>query len=183
VISTPVVHDGLIYIGVGQDPEHGEGRGNFWALDVAGKTGDVTDSAVVWHVGGEDFGRTMSTAAVHDGLLYIADLAGFVFCFDAKTGKLNWKYDAFAAIWGSPFYVDGKIYIGDEDGDIAVLKAGKGKDGKTELLHEVNMGAAVYTTPVVSDGVMYVVSRNKLFALEAGIEPKKAEPDKAKAKG
>ena len=29
VISTPVVHDGLIYIGVGQDPEHGEGHGNF----------------------------------------------------------------------------------------------------------------------------------------------------------
>jgi outer membrane protein assembly factor BamB len=184
VISTAVVHDGLIYIGVGQDPEHGEGHGNFWALDVAGKTGDVSESAVAWHVGGEEFGRTMSTVAIYDGLLYVADLAGFVYCFDPKSGKLHWKYDTFAAIWGSPFYVDGKIYIGDEDGDVAVLKAGKGKDGKTELLHEVNMGAAVYTTPVVKDGVMYIVSRNKLFALEDGIEPKKAEPEKAaKAKG
>jgi len=184
VISTAVVHDGLIYIGVGQDPEHGEGHGNFWALDVAGKTGVITKSAVEWHVGGEDFGRTMSTVAIYDDLLYVADLAGFVYCFDPKNGKLHWKYDTFAAIWGSPFYVDGKIYIGDEDGDVAVLEAGKGKDGKTELLHEVNMGAAVYTTPVVKDGVMYIVSRNKLFALENGIEPKKAEPEKApKAKG
>ncbi len=178
VISTPVVHDGLIYIGVGQDPEHGEGVGNFWAID-ASKTGDVTERAVVWHVGGEEFGRTMSTVAIHDGLLYIADLSGFVYCFDAKTGKLHWKYDTFAAIWGSPFFADGKVYIGDEDGDIAVLAAGKGKDGETELLYEVNMGAAIYTTPVVHNGVMYVVTRNRLFALEEGIAPKKAAPEQA----
>lgn len=183
VISTPVVHDGWVYIGVGQDPEHGEGLGNYWVID-ASQTGDITEKAVVWHVGGEDFGRTMSTAAIHDGLLYIADLSGFVYCFDAKTGKQHWKYDTFAAIWGSAFYVDGKVYIGDEDGDIAVLRAGKGKDGETELLHEVNMGAAVYTTPVVKDGVMYVVSRNRLFALQEGIAPKKAEPaTPAKKKG
>ena len=36
MISTPVIHDGLIYIGVGQDPEHGEGPGNFYAIDPAG---------------------------------------------------------------------------------------------------------------------------------------------------
>ena len=27
----------------------------------------------------------------------------------------------FAAMWGSPMFVDGKIYIGDEDGDVVVL--------------------------------------------------------------
>ncbi|HXV76883.1 MAG TPA: PQQ-binding-like beta-propeller repeat protein [Candidatus Polarisedimenticolaceae bacterium] len=183
VISTPVVDDGLIYIGVGQDPEHGEGWGNFWVLDVAGKTGKLDEKAVVWHVGGEKFGRTLSTAAIHDGLTYIADLSGFVYCFDAKTGKLHWKYDTFAAIWGSPFYVDGKVFIGDEDGDLAVLKAGRGKDGEPELLHEVNMGASVYTTPVVHDGVMYVVSRNRLFALKEGIAPKKKDAPPTEKKG
>ncbi len=169
VISTATIHDGIVYIGVGQDPEHGEGGGNFWAIDGS-MTGDVTDKAVVWHVGGEDFHRTMSTASIVDGLLYIADLSGFVYCFDAKSGKLHWKYDTFAAIWGSPFYVDGKIYIGDEDGDVAVLKAGK----EMKLLAEMNMGAAVYTTPVAHDGTLYIVSRNKIFAVEEGIAPKVA---------
>ena len=28
------------------------------------------------------------------------------------------------------------------------------------------MGAAMYTTPVAYDGVLYVLSRNRLFALE-----------------
>jgi outer membrane protein assembly factor BamB len=120
----------------------------------------------------------MSTASIKDGLLYLADLSGFVYCFDAKTGKQHWKYDAFAAIWGSTFVADGKVYIGDEDGDIAVLKTGT----KMELLHETNMGAAVYTTPVAKDGVIYVASRTKLFALEEGIPAKAAEKPAAGAR-
>jgi len=163
VISTPVIHDGLIYIGVGQDPEHGEGPGNFYAIDAAGKSGDISGQHL-WHVGGDEFHRTMSSAAVADGLLYIADLSGFLYCFDAKTGEKHWMYDLFAAVWGSAFVADGKVYIGDEDGDLAVLKAGK----KMELLHESNLGAAVYTTPVAKDGVIYVSSRTKLFAIAEG---------------
>ena len=169
VISMAVIHDGIAYIAVGQDPEHGEGPGNLWAIDGAGKSGDITETGVVWHVGGEDFHRTMSSAAIHDGVMYIADLNGFVYALDVKTGKRLWMYDTFAAIWGSTFYADGKVYIGDEDGDIAVLKAGReGKEGEGILLHETNMGTAVYTTPIAKDGVIYVASRTRLFAIEEG---------------
>ncbi|NIP19437.1 MAG: PQQ-binding-like beta-propeller repeat protein, partial [Xanthomonadales bacterium] len=108
IISTPVFYKNRVYLGVGQDPEHGEAGGHFYAIDATMK-GDVTDKATVWHVGGDDFHRTMSTAAIHDGLLYIADLSGFVYCFDVETGKLHWKYDTFAAIWGSTFVADGKV--------------------------------------------------------------------------
>ena len=108
-----------------------------------------------------------ASASVADGLMYIADLNGFVYCYDAKTGKQHWKYDLFAAVWGSTFVADGKVYIGDEDGDLAVLKHGT----EMKLLHESNFGSAVYTTPVVKDGVMYVASRTKLFALQDGIKP------------
>ena len=170
VISMAVVHDGLAYIGVGQDPEHGEGDGYLYAIDPTGKSGDITESGLVWHLGGDDFHRTMSSAAIHDGIMYIADLSGFVYALDVKTGKKHWTYDAFAAIWGSAFYADGKVYIGDEDGDIAVLEAGAKGDGKGEgkLLYETNMANAVYTTPIAKDGVLYVASRTKLFAIETG---------------
>ncbi len=167
VISMATVYGDKVYIGVGQDPEHGEAPGNFYALDAT-KTGDVTKTAVVWKKSGAEFNRTMSTASISDGLLYIADLSGFVYCYDLATGEQHWKYDAFAAIWGSTFVADGKVYIGDEDGDIAVLKAGK----KMELLAEVNMGAAVYTTPVAKDGVIYVASRTHLFAIKDGMRPR-----------
>jgi len=159
IISTPVIWDNKVYIGVGQDPEHGESIGHWYAIDAT-KRGDITKAGKFWHRGNEDFNRTMSTAAIHDGLMYIADLSGFVYCWDANTAEEYWKYDAFAAIWGSPYYADGKVYIGDEDGDVAVLKAGK----EMELLAEINMDNAVYTTPVAKNGVLYITNRAKLFA-------------------
>ncbi len=167
-----------MYIGVGQDPEHGEGPGHFYAID-ASKDGDVTASGLVWHRGGEDFHRTISTAAIADGIVYIADLSGFLYALDAKTGKLHWTHDAFAAIWGSPFVADGRVYLGDEDGDVAVLAAGKVK----KVLGEINMGAAVLSTPVAKDGVLYVMSRNKLFALKNGARwtPPAKKPEKSPA--
>ena len=160
IIATPVIYNNRVYVGVGQDPEHGEGVGHLWAIDATG-TGDVTSTGAVWHFGDENYNRTISTVAIHDGLLYAADLTGFVYCLDAETGGHYWTYDTFAAIWGSPFVADGKVYIGDEDGDVAVFRTGK----QMELLYEVNMGSAVYTTPVAKNKVLYIASRNTLFAI------------------
>lgn len=165
IIATPVFWNDKVYVGVGQDPEHGEGLGNLWAVDATG-SGDVTATAVVWHRGGEDFHRTISTVAIADGLLYISDLSGFLYCLDANTGEHYWTYDAFAAVWGSAFVADGKVYLGDEDGDVAILAQGK----EMKVLAEINMGSAVYTTPVASNGVLYISSRNHLWALEDGAQ-------------
>jgi outer membrane protein assembly factor BamB len=171
LISTAVIYDDKAYIGVGQDPEHGEAPGHFYAIDAT-MSGDVSEKGLVWTRGGEDFNRTISTAAIKDDVVYISDLSGFLYALDAQTGEHFWTYDAFAAVWGSAFVADGKVYLGDEDGDVAVLKEGKGKDGEPELLGEYNLGAAVYTTPVAHDGVLYVLARNRLFALKNGIAAK-----------
>jgi outer membrane protein assembly factor BamB len=165
VLSTPVVYDNKVYIGVGQDPEHGEAPGHFYAIDPTG-TGDVTDTHMLWHRGGEDFYRTMSTAAIRDDILYITSLSGFLHALNAQTGDHYWTYDTFAAVWGSPFVADGKVYIGDEDGDVAILRAGR----EMEVIGEYNLGASVYSTPVVKDGVMYILTRNRLWALQAGVQ-------------
>ncbi len=69
-----------------------------------------------------------------------------------------------AEVWSSPFVADGKVYLGDEDGDVVVLRAGK----ELEVLDEMNMGNAIYTTPSARDGVLYVLTRNRLFALADG---------------
>ncbi len=177
IVSTPVVYKDRVYIGVGQDPEHGEGVGHFYAIDAT-KRGDISEGGAVWHISEGDFGdsdafhRTISTAAIADDIVYIADLSGFLYALDANSGEHFWTYDLFAAVWGSAYVADGKIYIGDEDGDVAVLKAGKGKDGEAELISEFNMGSSVYTTPVARDGVLYIMSRNTLFALAQGATEK-----------
>ncbi len=160
IISTPVVYEDKVFVAVGQDPEHGEGVGHLWCID-ASQTGDITETAGIWHFGDEQFNRTMSTVAIADGLLYISDLGGFLYCLDVNTGDPYWTHDTFAAIWGSPYVVDGKVYLGDEDGDVVILKAGKTK----QVLFETNMDSAVYTTPVAKNGVLYIVTRNMLIAI------------------
>ena len=158
LIATAVVYDDLVYIANGQDPEHGEGIGNMYAIDAT-KRGDITQTGRVWYY--TDIRRSVSTAAIHDGLIYQPDFSGFLHCLDAKTGEVYWVHDTFAAIWGSPLVVNGRVYLGDEDGDVVVLKTGK----RLEVIAEMNLGGAVYSTPVPANGVLFLSSRNQLFAL------------------
>ena len=165
-----MIHESKVYVGMGQDPEHGEGVGNFWAFDPGGKAGDITDKAKVWHRGGKEFHRTISTVAIQDGIVYAADLSGFLYALDARTGEHFWTHDMLAAVWASPFVADGKLYLGDEDGDVTVLKLGK----KKEVLAEMNLGQSVYATPFAKDGVLYVLSRNQVYAFAEGAVDKGA---------
>ena len=158
LIATPVIVGDRVYIGNGQDPEHGEGVGHFYVIDAT-KRGDITQSGLVWTY--DKVRRSISTAAVADGLVYISDFSGYLHCLDAATGEPYWVHDMLAAIWGSPFVVDGRVYLGDEDGDIAVLVHGK----KKEVLAEMNMGSAVYGTITPANGAIIINNRNQLFSL------------------
>jgi outer membrane protein assembly factor BamB len=161
IVATPVIADDKVYLAVGQDPEHGEGVGHLHCIDAT-KRGDITQSGRVWHYGGEDFGRTVASCAVKDGLCYAVDLSGYLNCLDAKTGELQWKYDTRSAAWGSPYVVDGKVYLGIEDGEVLVLEHGR----KQKLIAKNDMGNSMYTTPVAANGVLFINSRNMLFAIE-----------------
>jgi outer membrane protein assembly factor BamB len=158
IIATPVIFENKVYLANGQDPEHGEGVGHLYCIDAT-KRGDITKDGLVWHF--DKIRRSISTGALHDGLLYYPDFSGFLHCIDAKTGKELWQHDMFAAVWGSPLVADGKVYLGDEDGDVVILQAGREK----KLLGELNMGSSVYSSPVPANGALFIMNRNQLFAL------------------
>jgi outer membrane protein assembly factor BamB len=158
VISTPIIHENVVYIANGQDPEHGEGVGHLYAIDAT-KRGDITKTGQIWHY--EKIRRSISTGALYNGILFYSDFSGFLHALDAKTGKPYWVHDMFAAIWGSPIVIDGRVYLGDEDGDVTVLAA----DKALKVLAENNMGSSVYSTAVPANGALFLVNRNQLFAL------------------
>ena len=210
IIATPVIVKNRMYLAVGQDPEHGEGPGNFWCVDIT-KEGDISkelvdepttkvsadealelamaakkgkpnpNSGVIWEYRAkagvekpkknERMNRAMSTVAVVNGLVFSPDLSGFFHCFDADTGELYWTYNAEAAIWGSPMAIDGKVYLTTEQGDVKIFAA----DKKMQLLAELPVkekaednsfdSATLYCTPTFSDGTLFLMSRDKLFAI------------------
>jgi outer membrane protein assembly factor BamB len=185
VIATPVVVGDRLFVGMGPYPEHPTGVKHSYVLclDITRK-GDVSlknydaksaankDSALVWAFGGAIeprpekgrsilMGSTISTAAVHDGLVYIAEERGYFHCLDAKTGQRHWYHEFTSNIWGSAYYVDGKVYVGVEDGDVAVFEHGKTK----KLLATNSMEDHLHSTPVVAGGVLYITTFAKLYAL------------------
>ena len=228
VIATPVIYDGLVFLAVGQDPEHGEGIGHLWCIDPTKVQSPGTDaspslavdkdgkplparrlqaidpeqgekaipnpnSAAVWHYatfdlngnGKTEFEETMhrsiGTVAIKDDILYIADFSGLFHCvnvremsdqkdeFGLPCPKVYWTYDMFAAAWGSPLIVDGKVYIGDEDGDIAIFNHGS-RDGQP--VAEINMGNSVYSSPIVANDVLFIANKDTLFAIKEGAQLK-----------
>jgi outer membrane protein assembly factor BamB len=157
-VATPVFSGGRVFMSVGQDPDHSNGAGRTYAIDP-GLRGDVTESGRVWQY--DKIRRSISTAAVAGGLVYVSDLHGILHCLDASTGKPHWTFDMLAPVWGSPLVADGKVYLGDQDGDVAVLKAG----AEMKRIAEIDMGDAVDSTPAPANGVLYVMTNSALYAI------------------
>ena len=154
VISTPVVLNNRVYVSIGQDPEQGDGAGAITCIQPTGK------SIVAWV--NPQISRSLSTASVDGGLVYIADLAGIVHCLDAESGSELWNHDTEGHIWGSTLLADGKVYVGNENGQLTVLSAGREK----KVIGVIDMKDAIYSTPVAANGSLFVGTSVNLFALE-----------------
>ena len=164
IIGTPVLIKDRVYVALGRDPEHGRGRGALHCIDAKG-TGDITQSGRVWTYQGLD--RTLSTASVADGLVYLSDVAGRLHCLDEETGKCYWIHETQSETWGSTMVVDGRVYMPTAK-YLWVLKVGK----TLEILDRVNLGSRVFATPVVANGTLYFATADGwLWAVERSKQP------------
>jgi outer membrane protein assembly factor BamB len=183
-LATPVAYNGRLYVGTGQDPDHADGPADFWCLEPDRRSGDISlelnaagllsapfamnpTTGVAWRAGrangnGGGFSRTISTCAIHDWLVYVADLSGCVRCFDARSGRLYWEHDLKSAVWGAPYWVDGKVYVATDDGDVWIFRHGREK----RLVGKVEMEVPIRSTPVAAHGVLYIMTETHLYALE-----------------
>ncbi|UCE50497.1 MAG: PQQ-binding-like beta-propeller repeat protein [Phycisphaerales bacterium] len=155
IIATPVVHNDRIYVAIGQSPIHGPGQGMLSCID--GRTGRK-----IWE--SRRVGRTLCDVTIDDGLLYISDFSGRLYCFDADGGELYWQHDLGAGVWcASPVIAAGKVYISNERMRFWVFKAGREK----QVLSESRV-RSMAITPTVQDGVFYLPTQNRLFAVKMG---------------
>ena len=154
IIGTPVFYRGRVYVAIGQSPVYGTGQGCLSCVDAA--TGAKVWSSTLIE-------RTLATAAIAEGLVYMPDCTGNLHCFNADTGERYWMHPLGAQTWGaSAFVADGKVYIGTEANIFWVLRAGK----TLEVLSRTRL-QAIPITPAAADGVLYLPTQNKLAALRA----------------
>lgn len=156
------------------------------------------DSAMVWKYDKFDWNgngkiddfyehmhRSLSSVVIHNDLLFCPDHSGLLHCLNVKTGKRHWVYDQLVMSWSTPLIADGRLFLCDEDGDVAIFNlsadpATAGKIAKpdpkdkdmdfypqVEPALEINMGSTISCNPVAANGVLYITTRERLFAIEA----------------
>ncbi len=125
-----------------------------------GGKGDMTDGAVEWL-----YYKTLPNVPsplLYDGVVYLTKDGGILTALSAEDGsvlKQGRLREAMGRYFASPIAADGKVFAADETGQISVIKPG----ADWEVIRTNAMGEAVYATPVVMDGRLFVRTQAALY--------------------
>jgi outer membrane protein assembly factor BamB len=152
-ITGATLADGLIYATRGK-------RGPLLAVKPEGE-GKLADKAIVWQQtqGTPD----SSTPVAYKGLLFWVSDDGFGHCCDAKTGELKWRERLGGDFKPSPIAAEGRVYFLNLKGQCTVVAA----DAKFERLAANQLDAETIASPAVSDGRIYLRSKDALYCIGA----------------
>ena len=158
IIGTPVCWNNRVYVAIGGDPNHGgrDSKGSVACIDAT-RTGDLTEKGKLWSY--NDLNQSVSTLAVADGLVFVADTAHTIHCLDADNGECYWTYSTRkgATCFSSPLVADGTVYL-----EKTILSASK----RFQLLGGIqNRQNAVYSSHGLANGVVFAVIGERLWAL------------------
>ena len=174
--STPVFDNNRLYVTVAGDIWWGKNQAWLQCIDateegIRGQGSGIgpptpdsrpptPDPRLLWSCDLKE--HCCSTPAVRDGLVYVADCGRQISCIDAETGKVCWTQEAKGDIWASTLVADGKVYVGTNRRDFWILAAGREK----KVLCTLDLDSPIAGTPVAANGVLYVNTMRKLYALQ-----------------
>jgi outer membrane protein assembly factor BamB len=159
IFGMPVFYRNRLYIAGGGDIWWGKNAAWIKCIDAT-KTGDITTNGLVWSYALKN--HVMGTPAIRDGLVFIADCTGLLHCVNADTGEPNWTEQLKGDVWASPFVADGNVYLGTRGGEFYVFAAAREK----RAISSVDLGSPISSTATAANGVVYVATMNRLFAVQ-----------------
>lgn len=117
------------------------------------------------------------TPTIYEGRIYSVKDDGVGTCFDLKTGKELWKGRMGGARYqASPVAADGKVYFLALEGKCTVINAGP----KLDKIAENELPGEFYATPAISDGVIFLRDRSKVYAIAKADKANAASAEPAK---
>jgi outer membrane protein assembly factor BamB len=136
-------------------------RNGLLAVKLGGR-GDVTNTHVLWRF--EKSLPDVPAPLVYNDVVFLVRSGGIATTLNAQTGKVLKQGRLTGALedyYASPIGADGKIYIASEHGKVVVLRAA----GDWEILAINEFDSEIYATPAISQGKMYIRTRNALYAI------------------
>src|SRR5207244_11791231 len=99
--------------------------------------------------------------AIDNDLVVMAECGRAFHCLDANSGRPYWTEEIKGEAWASPLVADGKVYLGTRSGSFYVFAASKEK----KVLSTVEVGDPISATTTAANGVLYVATMRRLYAL------------------
>ena len=133
-------------------------RGPIQAFEVPGAPG--SSPKLLWNY---DKGTDVPTPVSDGKYLFVINDRAVAWCFEAATGQVVWGPERMPAgtYSASPVLAAGRIYVTNEEGVTAVLKAGP----KFELLATNDVGSYTLSSPAIAGGRIFLRTSDFLFAI------------------
>jgi outer membrane protein assembly factor BamB len=152
-VPRPVFGHGMLYVSTGYM------KAELLAVRVDGK-GDVTDSHIAWRYSKQV--PTKPSPLLVGDMLYLFSDAGVATCLNARTGEEVWKERLGGKYSASPILADGRIHIGNEDGQMLVIKPGK----RFELLATNTLEGSFMASPAAAGDSLYLRTDTHLYRIK-----------------
>jgi outer membrane protein assembly factor BamB len=151
-VPRPVAGHGFVYIATGfQQP-------TLLAVRSDG-SGDVTRSHVMWKVS-RGAPLTASPLLVGEELYFVSD-GGILSAVDARSGEPLWQHRLEGSFSASPVFVDGRIYLQNEDGITTVVAPGR----VFRQLATSRLDGATLASPAVAGRSFFIRSDRHLYRI------------------
>jgi outer membrane protein assembly factor BamB len=115
----------------------------------------------------KSFTGVIPSPLLYQGVLYVVKNGGILTSLDAATGKelkIGRVQGALGGYSASPVAAEGRLYVANEEGKVAVLRAG----GDWDVLQVNDLGEGCFATPALSGGRIYLRTTDALYCFAAG---------------
>lgn len=153
VVSSPIASDGLVICSSG---EGGTGK----RLVAVRPPTDNNPATVVYDL--KTGIPNVPTPLAKDGRLYILCENGLIQCVRTATGEPIWQQKLTGKFYGSPVWVQGRLYFISKDGVVFVIAA---RD-QYELLAQNDLGEPSFATPAIAQGTLLLRTVSHLIAVD-----------------
>jgi hypothetical protein len=83
---------------------------------------------------------------------------------DAKSGEVKWQERVGGNYFGSPVYVDGRLFCISTAGDVVVVSA----TDNFEVLARNPLGETTHSTPAIANNRMFIHTSQHLISVGGG---------------
>lgn len=151
IVPRPVAAHGMLYFSTSfMQPE-------LLAVKLAGP---ATTPEIAWRA--KKGAPNMPSPIVVGDELYMVSDKGIVTCFDAVSGKQHYSERLGGNFCSSPLLADGRIYVGNREGQTFVIKPGK----TFELLATNTLDGQIMASPAALDRALYVRTDKAMYRIE-----------------